>query len=175
MTAFLLMRHAQPDFSIPDQRKGWGRDLAPLTDSGEEQVRCQLGKIRECSPQIVISSPLTRAVHSASIVVADLQVPFKVEFELHEWIPDMTYQQQSFAEVQILQAEFEGFNGEWPLGETRPWETVSRMRGRALSVLRKYLNYDRILVVSHGTLIKAVTGVSNVELAGLVPFELKDL
>ena len=105
---------------------------------------------------------------------AGIPVPFKIEFDLHEWIPDMSFQMQSFAEVRKLQSEFEQCRGEWPTGETRVWETSSHMRERALAVLRNYLSHSRVLVVCHGTLIKSVSGVSEVKLAGLVPFDLKN-
>jgi broad specificity phosphatase PhoE len=176
MTFFLLMRHGEPDYSGPYKwdAPGWGKDLAPLTDTGEEQVIQQLEKIREFSPEIVISSPATRALHSSLVLRSKLDVPFRVEFDLHEWVPDRSFQWKTLQEVQTFEKDFARFNGEWPDGQTRPWETRSSMRSRSLAVFRKYNNYSRILAVCHGELIKAVTGVLRIDLAGLVPFELKE-
>jgi len=70
---------------------GWGADLAPLTDLGEYQVIQQLPKIQDFNPELVISSPATRALHSALVIRPALQAPFKVEFDLHEWVPDQSF------------------------------------------------------------------------------------
>jgi len=176
MTFFLLMRHAQPDFSGPRKwdAPGWGGDLAPLTEVGERQVNQQVDKIREFNPELVITSPATRALHSAMVLRPELDVPFKVEFDLHEWVPDRAFRWRTLGEVQKLQSDFERFRGEWPPGETKPWETIANMRLRALGVFRRYLNFDRVLAVCHGQLIKAITGVDEVDLAELVPLEFKE-
>lgn len=173
MTFFLLMRHAEPDYSEPNKwnAPGWGADLAPLTEIGEQQVLQQCDKVREFNPEIVISSPATRALHSALVLHSRLMVPFKVEFDLHEWVPDRSFQWRTLEDVQRYQAEFYRFNGEWPEGETRPWETLSSLRSRSLAVFRKYSGWERVLAVCHGELIKAVTGVQKVEHAGLVAWQ----
>ena len=61
MTSFLLMRHAEPDYSYPSKWNtlGWGADLAPLTEKGEEQVLSQVNAINESAPEIVLSFPTT--------------------------------------------------------------------------------------------------------------------
>jgi broad specificity phosphatase PhoE len=176
MTSFLLMRHGEPDYSGPYKwdAPGWGKDLAPLTNTGEEQVIQQLEKIREFNPEIVISSPATRALHSSLVLRSELSVPFRVEFDLHEWVQDRSFQWKTLPEVQSLQQEFTRFNGEWPDGETRPWETRSNMQARSFSVFRKYSQYTRVLAVCHGELIKAVSGINRIELAGLVLLELNE-
>jgi len=176
MTSFLLMRHGEPDFSGPNKwnAPGWGGDLAPLTNIGEEQVIRQLDKIREFNPEIVISSPTTRTLHSALVLRSALEAPFNVEFELHEWVPDLNFQWRNLIDVQRLQSEYYRLHGEWPAGETRPWETISSVRSRSLAIFRKYLNYQRVLAICHGQLIRSITGLDDIEFAGLVPFELKE-
>ena len=175
MTTFLLMRHGAPDFSGPDKWTGRGGDLAPLTAAGEEQVVRQLGRIREFDPEIVISSPMTRALQCALILRAGLSCPFKVEFDLHEWVPDRSFQWRGIEDVKRLQAEFYRLNGEWPPGETRPWEPQSSVRSRGLTVFRKYLGHKRVLAVCHGQIIKSVTSLDKeVDFASLVPLELTE-
>lgn len=176
MTSFLLMRHGEPDYSGPNKwhAPGWGADLAPLTSAGEQQVAQQLGAILEFGPEMVIVSPTSRALHTALVLRQELPVPFKVEFDLHEWVPDRAFQWQTLADVRKLGAEYERCSGEWPPGETRPWESVSSVRFRALAVFRRYLTYHRVLAISHAMLIEAVAGVNSVNLAGLVPLNLDD-
>jgi len=43
---------------------------------------------------------------------------------------------------------------------------------RVIRVLRQYLDYERVLVVCHGDVIKALTGVKHIDLAGQLPFYL---
>ena len=173
MTSFLLMRHGEPDFSDCDRQPGWGSDLAPLTSAGEKQVSLQIAKIREFNPEIVITSPMTRAMHTALLIRSAVNNPFKVEFKLHEWLPDMSFKSRSFRDFQSFQSEFLRCNGEWPPGETRCWEPLSVMHSRALTVLRKYLPYQRVLVVCHGKLIKSLTSLeTDVDMAGFVVIEL---
>jgi broad specificity phosphatase PhoE len=172
MTDFLLMRHGQPDYSGPRKWNtlGWGADLAPLTDLGEKQVLDQIGEIRKFYPNIVIASPATRAIHSALVLRQELHLPFKVEFDLHEWVPDLSFQWTTLAEVEKLWAEYRQCDGKWPPGETRPWEQIESVRTRVTGVLHQYLDHERVLVVCHGEVINALTGVKKVDLAGLLPY-----
>lgn len=175
MTSFFLMRHGEPDFSDCDQRPGMGSDLAPLTPAGESQVAQQISKIREFNPEIVISSPMTRAMQTALILRSELAMPFKVEFNLHEWQSDLSFKLRTFENFQACQSEYFRMNGEWPAGETRCWEPVSSVRSRILTVLRKYLIYRRVLVICHGQVIRSLTGLdTKVDMAGLVHIELNE-
>ncbi len=176
MTTFLLMRHGQPDYSGPNKwnAPGWGSEMAPLTELGQEQVQQQVDRIREFNPQVVICSPAARALHTALVLRPYIKVQFRVEFDLHEWVPDMNFQWRSLAEVDKLYSEFKYYKGEWPSGTTLLWETVPHMRQRAYNTLRKYLDYQRILVICHGQLMRAITGVEveKVELASFMPFQM---
>ncbi len=124
------MRHGHPDYSGPRkwQTPGWGSDLAPLSDEGVKQVAGQLGAVQEFNPEIVIASPMTRAVQTALVLRPGLQVPFMVEFDLHEWVPDRTFQWRTLGEVQALQSDYERCNGVCPEDETRLWETTEAVR-----------------------------------------------
>jgi uncharacterized phosphatase len=174
MTEYLLMRHGQPDYSGPRKwnAPGWGADLAPLTGIGEKQVLEQISEIYKFDPNVVITSPATRAIHRALVLRQAIKVPFRVEFELHEWVPDLSFQWETLSEVEKLQLEYESLNGKWPTGETRPWEQLKSVRTRVIRVLRQYLNYERVLVVCHGEVIKALTGVKQIDLACQLPYSL---
>jgi broad specificity phosphatase PhoE len=167
------VRHAQPDFTGLHQLdvSGWPVDIAPLDPSGEQQVMDQIPNILEFNPEIIISSPVTRALHTA-IIVARLNIPLKVEFPLYDWLPDLRFQRLTIDELRSRSGEFNRYSGEWPLGEKRLWETVSMMRKRITSVLDKYKELKRVLVVCHQEPIHSVTGQKEVGLATLVPFNL---
>ncbi len=174
MTTFLLMRHAQPDFSGLERLSaaGWPVDIAPLAPLGERQVADQVNEIVEFGPQIIVASPVTRALHTAALLLAELHIPLKVEFDLYDWLPDIRLQRLTMDELRARQSEFNSLRGEWPHGETRLWETASSMRQRVLDVLGRYRGYSRVLAVCHQEPIRAVTGAAEVGLAALVRLEL---
>ncbi len=174
MTTFMLMRHGQPDFSGPKrwEAPGWGSDLAPLSDAGVQQVMRRLSMIQAFQPEIVISSPMARALQTALVIRQGLLVPFRVEFDLHEWVPDRTFQWRTLAEVEALQADYENNKGVCPPGETRLWETSESVRQRMLAVLKRYYAYTRVLAISHVQAIKAITGADRVEMAGVVKIDV---
>ncbi len=174
MTSFLLMRHGQPDFSGLEKwnARGWPADLAPLAATGEEQVARQLDRIAGFDPQIVLASPVTRALQTALLVLQRVRVACKVEFDLHDWVPDLALQRISLEDLQKRQSEFDRLHGEWPAGETRPWETNSAMRARVIGVLNRYLGYQRVLVVYHREPIRVLVGPVDVGMADVVPHEL---
>lgn len=174
MTAFLLMRHGQPDFSGLHSLgvEGWPVDIAPLDSSGEQQVLGRIPQIMEFGPEVIVSSPLTRALHTASVVLSRVPSPLRVEFQMYDWLPDLHFQRLTMDELRARSSEFNRLKGEWPPGETRSWETSSMMRSRVLSVLGKYTHYKRVLAVFHQEPIRSVTGQNDVGLAAIVPFDL---
>ena len=46
--------------------------------------------------------------------------------------------------------------GRYPKGETRRWESIDMMEKRLLGVLNKYMDYDKILIVTHGMLMHQI-------------------
>jgi broad specificity phosphatase PhoE len=67
-------------------------------------------------------------------------------------------------------ADLDACDGEWPAGECRRWEPLSAVRTRASVVLDRYATYGRVLVVTHGTVIRALTGV-RIGLGEIAAFE----
>ena len=174
MPQFLLMRHGQADFGPPRSwnTSGWGADLAPLTEAGALQVAARVAEIREWGPQIILASPMTRALQSAAIVAAALQLAPLVEFELHEWVPDMSFRWRTLAEVLEHQDELQRCGGEWPSGEKRLWEPVSSIRSRVMAVLQRYSHIPRVLTVCHGMVMYSLTGRWEIENAELMEYSL---
>jgi broad specificity phosphatase PhoE len=65
--------------------KGHGRDLVPLTDNGIAQAKAAARDPRIGRSEIILSSPYTRALHTAAIVSMELGIDIKVEHDLREW------------------------------------------------------------------------------------------
>lgn len=159
----LFIRHGEPDKTEVDKSGfvGQGRDMAPLTELGIRQAEEVSANplLKDC--QIIVSSPYTRALQTAAIISKNTRLDIKVEIDIHEFIPDKTFQLKGEDENKILHKEFMKHLGEYPLGEVKKWETITEIIRRSKPVLDKYvdLGYEKIIIVAHGGVIRRYTGV----------------
>ena len=173
MTDFILVRHATPDYSIIDKRHyvGFGNDLAPITDDGEKQTLI-LSKEKELQDaQLIICSPYTRTMQTASILSRELNLNIKVEIYLMEWIPDKTYLYNDYSKVVSWREHHDKNNGK-NLYSDDNFEEKKEIIKRVKSVLEKYNNYKKVIVVTHGMVINALTGISKPECAHFYKYSL---
>ena len=158
---FILVRHGSPRWDIADQRRlrGGARDWVPLSWQGVEEAKHTAERLREeTTADLILASPMARALQTAAILSRAMDLPLEVEFDLHEWLPDLDYSFDSFDPVRKATAEMESCGGEWPSGETRCWEPLSSVRRRVLAVLGRYQREEGVIVVCHGVIIDALTG-----------------
>ena len=156
----VFVRHSEPNYEPCYERGfiGHGRDLAPLTTQGIEQaiVVSKNQLLDNC--ELIISSPYTRALQTAAIISKEKQLNISVEIDLHEFLPDKTFQYKGQDESDELHKDFLINCGAYPLGETKKWETIAEIKKRANAVMQKYFEYDRVIVVAHGGIIRRFTG-----------------
>lgn len=158
-----FIRHGEPDKTEVDKRGfiGQGRDMAPLTELGIKQAEevSVNPLLKDC--QVIVSSPYTRALQTAAIISKNTGLDIKVEVDIHEFIPDKTFQLKGENENKLLHKEFMKCLGEYPQGELKMWETITDIISRSKPVLDKYvdLGYERIIIVAHGGIIRRYTGV----------------
>ena len=174
MTTFYLIRHGKADWDDCYARKltGFRTDFTRLTSVGQEQLEQTSKDERLSKADLILSSPYTRALESAAILSRNLQVRIEVEYDLHEWLPDMTGMYASQVEIFSLADEFERHHGIYPTGETRRWETLEHLKTRVSSVLHKYLNLEHMIVVCHEMAIWSVTGTRDVTNGQIIELEL---
>ncbi len=173
MTQFLFMRHGQPDYSEIDKRKyvGFGNDLAPLTEEGTNEIE-QISNDKKLEDvELILCSPYTRTMHTASIISNKLNKKMKIELDLMEWIPDKTYMYDDYQKVVNWRQEYDENNGKHS-NELQKWEEKSEIQSRVNNVLKKYLNYSKILVVTHGMIMSAVTDVYKPDYGQIVEYKL---
>ncbi len=175
MTEFLLMRHAEPDYSEIDKRKyvGFGNDLASLSDNGIEQVIAASKNDILKDVDLIISSPYTRTLQTASILSRELNKKLAVELDLMEWIPDKSYLYDEYAKVVKWREKYEENDGKHVSPDDN-WEQKEEIKYRVNNVLKKYSNYSKVLVVTHGMIINALTNTNKPEHVQLVKYELKN-
>lgn len=163
----IFIRHGEPDPAPVDER-GWigqGRNFAPLTEKGIQQA-INVSKhplLRGC--RLIVASPYTRALQTAAIISQNTGLDIHVEIDLHEFIPDKTFQVKGAEENGLLHEDFLACHGEYPAGETRKWETITEIIQRTKPVFDRYVDmgYEKIIVVAHGGVIRRYTGVALIE------------
>lgn len=169
----VFIRHGEPDYRLCEERHfiGHGLDLAPLSEIGEEQAKAASENPLLDGAQLIVASPYTRALQTAAIIAGKTGLPLQVEMDLYELIPDKTFQVKSYEEVHELHIDFQKHRGEAPEGEEKRWEGISSMIKRVVPALEKYLNYQKIIVVAHGGVIRRFTGKALVGYG--VPYEVE--
>ena len=174
-TEFLLMRHATPDYSIINKRhyRGFGNDLAPITQSGVEETRKASKNPILNNVDIILSSPYTRTLQTASILAKELNLELKVEIDLMEWIPDKTFMYDDYSMVVEWRKHYDENNGKCVYKDDN-FEEKNEIISRVNSVLEKYTNYSKVLVVTHGMVITALTDVQKPEHTQIVKYTLND-
>jgi len=157
---FIFIRHGEADYSHCSERGfiGHGFDLAQLSKKGIEQIKNTAKDNRLKAADILISSPYTRALQSATIISKELDMDIQVEVDVHEWLPDKSFQFKTYEEVCALNDDFLLHKGVYPHGDVKLWESVDGVERRVKRVLDKYKHFEKVIIVCHGCLMTIVTG-----------------
>ena len=162
MTQIYLVRHGEPDYETVDSRNlpGLAADTAPLTPEGAKQSETVADLLSGIGATYLVSSPFTRALHSAAIIGHRLALGVRVDYDLRDWLPESSGYWRGQADVRAAQAELDEYDGEWPQGIRRPWEPLSQVRERALAALARHTasTDGPVLAITHSTVIRALTG-----------------
>lgn len=146
LTTFALVRHGQTDWNA--ERRLQGASDIPLNDVGREQAREAVATLSNYQWDAIVSSPLSRAAETADLIAEGLGLT------VARRVPELI--ERSFGPAEGLQAgpELEalripgGFRG----GES---DDDAASRGiDALEQLAQEFSGQRVLVVTHGTLIR---------------------
>lgn len=160
---FFLIRHAVTEWNKIGRLQGH-TDI-PLSESGIIQAQNLQPIIAKLSPEIIYSSPLQRALQTASLASQSLHQKVLTDERLMEVklgsIEGLTGSEVS---AQFGEASLERWrNLDWsddfayPNGE-RKLESVERIK----DFLRQEFNYQKIAVVSHGLILRRFLGrISN--------------
>lgn len=146
LTTFALVRHGQTDWNA--ERRLQGSTDIPLNDVGRGQARDAVAILEAYAWDAVVSSPLSRAAETADLIAEGLGLT------VSRRVPELT--ERSFGPAEGMQAgpELEalrvpgGFKG----AES---EDEAADRGlAALEALAEEYRGQRVLVVTHGTLLR---------------------
>jgi len=141
----IFVRHGEPDYRVLEEHaySGFGMDLAPLSEKGRKQAQdlCQNPLFQ--SADLLVASSVTRTLETASYLASAIGFPLRVEPLLHEW--------------QVYETGIENFETARCLFlENSPvqYETAEEMRSRFLKSMRKYRDYQTVVVVTHRMLMR---------------------
>ena len=146
LTTFALVRHGQTDWNA--ERRLQGATDIPLNDVGRGQARDAVAVLAPYEWDAIVSSPLSRAAETADLIAEGLGLG------VSRRVPELT--ERSFGPAEGMQAGPEldalripgGFKG----AES---EDEAADRGlAALEALAEEFRGQRLLVVTHGTLLR---------------------
>lgn len=154
MGKLILVRHGESEGNLA--RRFTTTPAAPLTDLGRVQAHGAAKRIaRLFKPELVVTSPYTRALDTAEIIAAGLSLPLEVQPGIHE---------RSFG--YLAGHPYEAVNDDPTFGSAGPWdwkpnggesyEDVRRRVGPIVDRLAADNRKREIVIVSHGGVMLAL-------------------
>ena len=173
----VFIRHSEPDYSFVKKRKyqGHGLDLAQLTEKGIQIAENASCDDRLNNAEIIVSSPYTRALQTAAIISKNRQLDIKVELDLHEWMPDLSFQYSSKEEASKAEMLFLEYNGVCPDDSEIRFENLEDVYNRAKNVLLRYIKYKKIIVVTHEIVMRRFVGTPDIPYCGIFEINFESL
>lgn len=171
----LLIRHGQPDYTEVGERGfvGHGRDLAKLSPLGISQAEAVSKDERLKDADVILSSPYTRALQTAAIISKNTGISIAVETDLIEWMPDLTFAYAGPEHFGEIEREIQRCRGERDDTCKYCWESYSSLGQRAFLTVKKYLEYDKVIVVTHGMLMRQFVYQDEVPCCSVMEYELR--
>jgi probable phosphoglycerate mutase len=160
----LLLRHGQSEWNALGRWQGQADP--PLSPLGEEQARDAARRLAALGFTAVVSSDLSRARQTAAILAGSLGLPVDLDPDLRE-IDVGDWEGLTRAEIE---ASWPGALADWsagrsdaPLGGESRFHLVARARAALARAAAAAAPGERVLVVSHGALIRHLDRLLGVE------------
>lgn len=169
MQKIVFMRHSEPDYSFVEEKKyiGHGMDLAQLSENGIRIAENASLDSRLNNADIIVSSPYTRALQTAAIISKNRRLDIKIELDLHEWMPDLSFQYSSKEQASKANRLCIEYMGICPNDSEIKFENLEDVFRRAKKALLKYSNYKKIIVVTHDIVIQRFSFEPNIPFCGI--------
>ena len=91
-----------------------------------------------------------------------------------EWIPDKTFMYDDYSKVVKWREHYEANNGKNSYPEDN-FEEKDEIITRTNNVLRKYSSYKKVLVITHGMVINALTNIEKPNCTQIVKYNIPNL
>lgn len=154
----ILIRHGEPRY---DEVDGNSRgDFGRLTRRGVKQASERANDVRLKGATVIVSSPYTRALHTAAIISRITAIPLEIEHDLHEWTADELYQFNYDGETAYQ--EFLRLKGKRSSTSKYRYETYNSVKKRVTKAIKKYCSaHEKIIVVCHGIVMSSQTFIED--------------
>lgn len=171
---FYFVRHGKTDYSERNTKiyQGFGVNLSKLSEEGITQIKETAKDERLKDADIILCSPYTRAVQTASILSKELDIDIVIETDLYEWLANKNFIYEDDKTAGQAFEEYEKYHGQYPDGKEMVWENASSIKNRVLEVLYKYSSYKKVIIACHGMMIQATTGGKHPACGEVVEFDI---
>jgi broad specificity phosphatase PhoE len=176
MQRIVFLRHSEPDYSLVRKRKyiGHGLDLAPLTENGIKLAESVSFDNRLAHAGIIVSSPYTRALQTAAVISKNRRLDIKVEVDLHEWMPDLSFQYSSKEESLKANELCAEYKGVCPDDSEINFENLIDVFNRAKNALLRYRQYEKIIVVTHVIVMRQFSFAAEIPFCGISEIDFNE-
>ena len=150
-----FIRHGHPNYNnIKKTDPIFFPDYSPLSELGTQQAYdIDINVLK--NSKVILVSPYTRTMHTASIISKRMNKEIIIEKDLHEWLPDKTY--QGTVDDFYINNKLYKQKNTYSDDEELNYERFEEMQKRFLNVLDKYKEqYDEIIVVAHQRIISTI-------------------
>jgi len=175
MLKIIFMRHSETDYSFVEAKGyiGHGCNLGQLTDNGILIAEKASLDSRLDGSELIVSSPYTRALQTAAIISKNRQLNIKIELDLHEWIRDLTFGCSNKLAGKAIDM-FMINKGICPDDSEIRYESIDDLFSRAKNSLLKYMDYEKIIVVTHGVLMHRFVSAESIPYCGIYEIEFNE-
>jgi len=169
MTKIIFIRHGEPDYTFVKNKNysGHGINMAQLTEAGIQQAEAVSRDNRLDSAEIIISSPYTRALQTAAVISKNRNLDIKIELDLHEWLPDLMFQNSTLEEVKKAVALCKQHKGACPKESEIVFEGLEDVFTRVKNCLLKHTEYKKIIVVAHDIVMRQFAYEAKIPFCGI--------
>ena len=150
-----VARHGQTLWNV--QNKVCGVTDVELTEHGKEQARTLANEVQQYNIELILSSPLKRAVETSRIISKICSIPFKTDARLIE---------QNYGIYEGVDRKNEAFLNnkrcfayKYPKGESM-MQAVYRIYGLIDEIKYKYGDKN-VLIISHGGVCRIINTYFN--------------
>lgn len=161
-TDFLIVRHGQTDWNLA--RRIQGATDIPLNETGLQQAAATREALRGAEFDAVASSHLQRA----EVTAATINEPHSKAHHVDERLAERTFGSVEGWTVEQINAAYGSFDA---IADVESWHAVGERMLAALSDLAAAYPNGRVLVVAHGSSIRAVLGA----VQGIPPREVNSM
>lgn len=160
----ILVRHGQSEFNVvfSATRTDPGIPDPRLTDLGRRQAKEAAHRLAARTVTRLIASPYTRALETAEIIAAELDVPITIQTQVREhyfFTCDIGTRRSELA-ARWSQLSFDHLDEQWwPLDKED--EPALAARSAAFRIdASTWPDHTSVIVVTHWGFIRALTGVA---------------